>query len=612
MSKSLRFQLGSNALMKAFRLAIFLGLLYMKVAAVQQASISSLEGIAIKWRTGEPVRNVSVEFRALTGEKLSIPAALSSEDGRFVFPSVPPGKYRLVGMSPGYLKSEFGQLFYGGPTQEVTLSIGQQISGVRLVMTPGAVITGRITSGGKPAAAADVYAVKASNIDGKLAASLVLSAKTNDLGDFSIFWLPPGSYYIAAVVSNRGTGARNILINVDGEDRHSLHEQGGASRITASPPEPDSGGAEAFVPMYFPNTPDILTARLVEVTPGTEIRNIDIDSRPLPAYHVRGRIAGGIPLGPAGQPTRVMVMLDNPLNVFFGEGGGDVLNSGGMRFAVAEPNGLFDISRVSPGSYVLSLRDAMRGSMPLEVRGEVNDLIVFPLQTVRPSARVVIEGLASADTTSVAIRTFVTLMSKSSAAWDRYPELHRLVGTADGSHRLQNGAPGIPVGDYRVFVEPILTPPTVNALAPASPTFQKMYVKSIRLGDVDVLREGLRLQSQPADPIQVVLGMNPGVLEGHVLNERSELVPRVWVALLPDGGRRFRSAYEFTSSDATGLFQIDNVPPGEYKLFAWEEAQRGEWEDPAFMQKYESLGTPIRIEEGRKSIVDAIAIPSRR
>jgi hypothetical protein len=587
----------------------------MRVAAVQQLPSASLEGIATKWRTGEPVQQVSVELRALTGEKLPIPTALSAEDGRFVFPSVPPGKYRLVGLHDGYVRSELGQRFYGGPTEELTLTSGQQMSGVRLVMTPGAVISGRVTSNGQPVGAADVYAVKASNIDGRIAASLVLSAKTNDLGEFSIFWLPPDSYHIAAVISNTGFGARNILLNADGDDRNSVQETGGASRITARPPELGSSGTDAYVPMYFPGTPDILAARLIDVTPGTEIRNVDIDSRPFPAYRVRGRIAGGLPVGPAGQPTRVTVSLD-PLGVYFGESGGDVLNSGGVRFAAAEPNGLFDISRVSAGSYVLSLSGGMTGSMPVEVRGEISNLVVTPLQTVRPSANVVVEGLSAAEAQSVAARTFVTLKPRLTPAWDRFSASHRLVGLGrDGtSHRLQDNAPGIPIGDYRVFVEPILTSTMPgNASATAVPaTFQKMYVKSIRLGDADILRDGLRLQSQPADLIMVVLGTNPGAVEGHVLNERNEPVPVVWVALVPDGGSRFRSKYEFTSSDANGRFQLDNVPPGDYRLFAWEEAQRGEWENPAFIRAYESLGTPVRIEEGRRAMFDVLALPPRR
>lgn len=591
--------------MKAFRFTVLF--LFVKIAAAQTPPSASLEGIATKWRSGEPMQNVAVELRSLTGERLPIPAALSAEDGRFFFPSVPPGKYRVVGMREGYLKSEFGQRSYGGPTQELTLLSGQKLSGVQLVLTPGAVISGKVTSNGRPAGAADVYAIKARNIDGRITASLVLSAKTNDLGEFSLFWLPPASYHIVAVASNTGFGARNILLSTDGDDRNSVHVLGGANRITATPPELGSGSSEAYVPMYFPGTPDIRAAQPIEVTPGTEIRNIVIDSRPLPAYRVRGRIDGRIPR------ARVTVRLD-PLGVYFGEDGGSDMNSGGVRFTEVEPNGSFELTRVSPGAYALTIGDAMQGSMPLEVRGEITNLVVPPVQTVRPSANVIVEGVTPADSTSISVRIFVTLKSILTSDWDRNPVLHRLVRSPDGFHRLQEAASGIPVGDYRVFVEPVLTPNAVaTASTPAMPSrFERMYVKSIRLRDTDVLRDGLRLQSQPADPLVIVLGTNPGALEGRVLNDRKEPVAAVWVALVPDGNMRFRNNYEFTVTDASGRFRLDNVPPGDYRLFAWEEAQRGEWEDPAFIRKYENLATPVHVGEASKVIVDTIAIPPPR
>ncbi|HET9943766.1 MAG TPA: carboxypeptidase-like regulatory domain-containing protein, partial [Terriglobia bacterium] len=508
--------------MKTFRIAVLFGLFYMQLAAVQQPPGASLEGVVTKWRTGEPVPNVSVELRTPTGEKLPIPATLSANDGRFVFPFVPPGKYRLIGMRAGYVRSEFGQRSYGGPTQELALSNGQHVSGLRLVMTPGAVVSGRVTSAGQPSGAADVYAIKASTVDGTPAASLVLSAKTNDLGEFSLFWLPPGSYYIGALVMNTGMGARNVLLNADGDDRNSLHEQGGANRLTARPPQQGLRGTEAYVPMYFPATPDILAAQLIEVTPGIEIRNINIDSRSLPAYRVQGRISGGIPLGPAENPTRVRLNLPS---VYFGEDGGSDLNTGGMRFAVADANGLFDIARVTAGSYFLSLSGGMVGSMPVEVRGDIANLVVTPVETVRPLANVILEGSTPADLTP----PLVTLKSILTPSWERNSQLHRLVNMRDGSYQLV-GSAAVPVGDYRVFVEPILTPRAPgNTFMPATTAFQKMYVKSIRLGDADVLRDGLRLQSQPANPLVIVLGKNPGALEGQVHNERKAPAPDIWV-----------------------------------------------------------------------------------
>jgi hypothetical protein len=40
-----------------------------------------------------------------------------------------------------------------------------------------------------------------------------------------------------------------------------------------------------------------------------------------------------------------------------------------------------------------------------------------------------------------------------------------------------------------------------------------------------------------------------------------------------------------------------SVPPGEYKLFAWEEIQTGDWYNPDFMQNEELRGVTVRVTE---------------
>jgi hypothetical protein len=192
----------------------------------------------------------------------------------------------------------------------------------------------------------------------------------------------------------------------------------------------------------------------------------------------------------------------------------------------------------------------------------------------------------------------------------RETEVYPLLPEGNGVYKLPAADPGIPAGTYVVTVAPVLTlvPPRVSA--PERPAaFRNMYVKSVRFGDVDGLREGVRLESEPQVPIEVVLGTNPGGVKGRVLNEQKEPAAAAFVALVPEGGRRYRSKYEFTSSDASGNFDLSNVPPGDYKLFAWEVAERMDLDDPLFMRRYESLGTPVHIEEGGKVVLDATVIP---
>jgi hypothetical protein len=63
-------------------------------------------------------------------------------------------------------------------------------------------------------------------------------------------------------------------------------------------------------------------------------------------------------------------------------------------------------------------------------------------------------------------------------------------------------------------------------------------------------------------------------------------------------------------SGSSGRFQFDRVPPGDYKVFAWQEVEAGAWHDPEFMRTYENLGTPVRVSEGETAVVETAGIPA--
>lgn len=52
------------------------------------------------------------------------------------------------------------------------------------------------------------------------------------------------------------------------------------------------------------------------------------------------------------------------------------------------------------------------------------------------------------------------------------------------------------------------------------------------------------------------------------------------------------------------------VPPGDYKLFVWEDLEPGAYNDPDFIRKYEELGTLVKVSESAKLTVEAKIIPA--
>jgi hypothetical protein len=139
------------------------------------------------------------------------------------------------------------------------------------------------------------------------------------------------------------------------------------------------------------------------------------------------------------------------------------------------------------------------------------------------------------------------------------------------------------------------------------PSLQRAFVKSIRLGDVDVLNDGLRLQGPPAGRLEIVLGTAPGALEGTVFNDSQPAGAGVTVVLLPDVRRR-TDLYKTTTTEPSGRFSIDRIPPGDYRAFAWQEISDGLWQDPDFMQAQEARGTPVRVVEGKAASLRLPAI----
>src|SRR5688572_9735864 len=111
----------------------------------QQQTPGSVEGIAVIAGSDDPVRGAVVELRRSGASPSMEPlfAAVQS-DGRFLFRSVAPGRYLLLGTRNGYLPAELGQKSPGSPGVPIVIAPGQQVAALRLSMTPTATITGRI------------------------------------------------------------------------------------------------------------------------------------------------------------------------------------------------------------------------------------------------------------------------------------------------------------------------------------------------------------------------------------------------------------------------------------------------------------------------------------
>jgi hypothetical protein len=55
---------------------------------------------------------------------------------------------------------------------------------------------------------------------------------------------------------------------------------------------------------------------------------------------------------------------------------------------------------------------------------------------------------------------------------------------------------------------------------------------------------------------------------------------------------------------------VPGLPPGDYKLFAWEELEGESFKDPDFLKTFESRGKPVRVREREQQAVQLELIPA--
>jgi len=123
------------------------------------------------------------------------------------------------------------------------------------------------------------------------------------------------------------------------------------------------------------------------------------------------------------------------------------------------------------------------------------------------------------------------------------------------------------------------------------------YIKSMRLGDQDVLTEEMVIQSSTQASLKIVISTRAAAIQGDV--SRNGKTVRALVVLAPEPPwRHVLSFYRIVSADANGHFEIKNATPGAYQLYAFDELDRESMQDPEFLKPFEPAAVPVTLLEG--------------
>ena len=182
------------------------------LACVVGQTQGTVSGQVTDASTKTPVAEARVLLARTDGPLRDSLAARTNEQGRFSIANVPAGTYRVFAVDPEYLRREHATV--------VVVTAGKPVANVAIAMTRSAVIAGRVTTEhGDPAP--NIF-VRAWTQMGQVA-----EAKTNDLGEYRLFGLEPGSYTISA-------------------ERYLPPRIEGASYLGPTPPCPDCMGEGEF------------------------------------------------------------------------------------------------------------------------------------------------------------------------------------------------------------------------------------------------------------------------------------------------------------------------------------------------------------------------------
>ncbi len=511
----------------------------------------SVEGQLVNAVTGEPVTKAEITLWGMGTSRDQRYVTTSTAAGRFAVPDVEPGKYQMSARKRGYAATEYGARSKGRSGITLSLDPGQHLSGLIWRLPPQAVITGHVLDvDGEPLPNIEVALLQHSFERGRRQLAFSGQATTNDLGEYRLFGLSPGRYYLSAT----------------------------ANRMTQ---RGDYDGRHGYAPTYYPGTSDPAGAKAIELQAGTLLRGTDITLTRTRTARVRGRVVDPDPKQRVVLPGFVSLQRlgDESQFIFGGNFGSSI-----------DEQGNFEIRGVVPGAYYVEAfkqgdRKTLHAQQPIDVRESDVENIVLELQPgTELKGQLRIEGRAVGDITDAQI--------------ELQPD--------DSSYRGGVGAPVKADGSFTLAD----VQPAHYSLSVYRGT-ENHYLKTARLSDQDVLETGLDLTHGVSGTLEVVLSANGGQVEGVVLNANEQPEAGATVVLVPDAPHRFQTRlYKDTTTDQYGRFTITGIAPGGYKLFAWEDVEDGAYEDPEYLKAFEALGEPKTIRERSRESAQLKLIPA--
>ena len=485
--------------------------------------------------SSDPAKAVEQMFNSSASMKTT-----TDSDGVYRLEGIPAGKYHVAPSAPALVSGDVNN------TGDVTVAEGAVAEGVDFTLSPGGVITGKITdSEGRPIIGQRVSLKSADKAEAAAPPAFAGAMfgdrmyATDDRGIYRIFGLRPGRYIVSA------GGDSDVM-----------------SGFLSQRPK--------RVQTFYPSVTDETKAKPVQVTAGSEAAGVDIQfSGTDKGFVVSGRVVDsekGTPIANAmvayskarktpGEEVSVAIHTEGGQSELSGMPGG---------FTTTNDKGEFRFASVAPGSYKLETASigALAGTagsqfyadpVSFEVQStNVDKLEIKVHRGAGISGVVVIESADNQDTLDRFGQLMLMAMVVDEAT-KGYSSGNCVVGP-DGSFRLG----GLKAGK-------------VN-LRPFSMSARRPGLLRVERNGVDV-QGGFEIQpDEEITGIRVILAAATCVIRGRVTIQGGALRPgasvtakaRSLIAAPSDVPDFFGNGSVEVSSN--GAFVIENLTPGSYEV----------------------------------------------
>jgi hypothetical protein len=508
-----------------------------------------LRGRILAADSGQPLRKAQV--RIFSPELRENRMSTTDVQGRYEFKELPAGRYTINADKGGYVGLSYGQTRPFEAGKPLELQNGRTVEKVDFNLPRGSVIAGHILDEfGEPMSDVQVMAQRYQYFQGRRRlAPAGRPGMTNDIGEFRVFGLAPGQYYLSATL-------RNFQMMTDSDDR------------------------SGYAPTYYPGTADAQTAQKITVGLGQMIGDLTMTLTPTRTARVSGSAVDS-----EGRPLTGFIMMVQRSGSGFG------MSSGGQ----IRGDGTFSIGGVAPGEYTLQVAgqgDSTEfAAATITVAGDdVPDVRLMGTKPVMVTGRVVIDP---------------------AAALSFHPSMYRVTATPVQPEAMMGGSPPGSLNDDLTFS--LKTRPGLMriGIVPSGPGMGEagFTARAIRLNGVDTIDAGFEIKpNEDVGGVEIEVTNHAAELSGTVTNASGVAVKDYAVVIFPQDRDRWGvTGVRYVKSarpDQDGRFKIVAVPPGDYAAVALDYVEPGESSDPDFLERVRARATPFSIVEGEAKTLD--------